>query len=61
MIDNSISDLRKQFWINLEFYFKSYEFYNFLEFFGIFSFLIYAFNNINFYHAGLCAFICIRR
>ena len=29
MIDNLISNLRKQSWINLEFYFKIYEFSNF--------------------------------
>ena len=33
MIYNLISDPKKQIWINLELYFKRYEFYNFL---GIF-------------------------
>ena len=28
MIDYSISDPRKQIWINLELYFESYDFYN---------------------------------
>ena len=36
MIDYSIFDPTKQIWINLEFYFKSYDFYNFEDFFGIF-------------------------
>ena len=30
MIDYSIFDPRKQIWINLELYFESYDFYNFL-------------------------------
>ena len=29
MIDNLISDLTKQIWINLELYFESYDFYIF--------------------------------
>ena len=29
MIDNQISDLMKEIWINLELYFESYEFSNF--------------------------------
>ena len=29
MIDNKISDLMKDIWINLELYFESYEFSNF--------------------------------
>ena len=29
MIDNLISDPMKQIWINLDLYFKRYEFYNF--------------------------------
>ena len=37
MIDNSISDLMKQIWINLELYFEIYEFSNFSDFFKIFS------------------------
>ena len=37
MIDNLISDPMKQIWINLELYFKIYEFSNMeLYFFGIF-------------------------
>ena len=36
MIDNLISDLMKQIKINLELYFKKYEFSNFLDFFRIF-------------------------
>ena len=36
MVNNSISDPKKQIWINLELYFESYEFYNSKEFFGIF-------------------------
>ena len=32
MIDYSISDPKKQIWINLELYFESYDFYNFKEF-----------------------------
>ena len=39
MIDYSIYDPTKQIWINLELYFQSYDFSNFIEFFGIF--LIY--------------------
>ena len=35
MID-SISDPTKQIWLNLELYFESYDFYNFIEFSGIF-------------------------
>ena len=37
MIDYSISDRTKQIWLNLELYFESYVFYNFMEFSGIFS------------------------
>ena len=37
MIDNKISDQMKEIWINLELYFESYEFSNFLGFLGIFS------------------------
>ena len=37
MIDYSISDPTKQIWINLELYFKSYDFYNLYEFSRIFS------------------------
>ena len=33
MIDNLIFDPMKQIWINLELYFKRYEFYNFYGFF----------------------------
>ena len=39
MIDYSISDPKKQIWLNLELYFESYDFYNFiyfLEFFWIY-------------------------
>ena len=36
MIVNSISYPTKQIWINLELYFESYEFSNFLEFFRIY-------------------------
>ena len=36
MIDNSISDPKKQIWINMELYFESYEFSNFYEFSRIF-------------------------
>ena len=36
VIDNLISDPMKQIWINLELYFKRYEFSNFLEFFRFF-------------------------
>ena len=36
MIDYSISDPKKQISINLELYFESYDFYNFIEFYGIF-------------------------
>ena len=36
MIDDSISDPTKQIWINFELYFKSYEFSNVNEFYGIF-------------------------
>ena len=35
MIDYIIS-YKKQIWINLELYFETYEFSNFLEYFGIF-------------------------
>ena len=37
MIDNLISDLMKLIWINLELYFKSYEFSNFSRIFKIFD------------------------
>ena len=40
MVDYSISDPRKQIWINLELYFESYDLYNFKEFSGIFLNLI---------------------
>ena len=40
MIDYSILNPTKQIWINLELYFKSYEFYNFLEFFWIYLIFI---------------------
>ena len=36
MIDYSISDPKKQIWINLELYFESSDFSNLLEFSGIF-------------------------
>ena len=36
MIDYSISDPKKQIWTNLELYFESYDFYNFIEFYKIF-------------------------
>ena len=36
MIDYSISDPKKQIWLNLELYFESYDFYNFKEFSRIF-------------------------
>ena len=36
LIDNLIFDPKIFFWIDLEFYFESYEFYNFGEFFGIY-------------------------
>ena len=39
MIDYSISDQTKQIWLNLELYFESYDFYNFMEFSGIFLIL----------------------
>ena len=39
MIDYSISDSTKQIWLNLELYFESYDFYNFIEFSGIFLIL----------------------
>ena len=38
MIDNRISDPTKQIWIDLELYFESYEFSNFLKFFLEFFF-----------------------
>ena len=36
MIDNSILDQMKEIWINLELYFKIYEFSNFRDFSGFF-------------------------
>ena len=39
MIEYSILNPTKQIWINLELYFESYEFYNFMEFSGIFLIL----------------------
>ena len=36
MIDNRILDQMKEIWINLELYFKSYKFFNFLEIFSDF-------------------------
>ena len=36
MIDYSISDPTKQIWTNLELYFETYDFYNFMEFSRIF-------------------------
>ena len=39
MIDYSISDPTKQIWLNLELYFEIYDFYNFIEFSGIFLIL----------------------
>ena len=39
MIDYSISDPTKQIWLNLELYFESYDFYNFMEFCEIFLIL----------------------
>ena len=36
MIDYSILNPTKKIWIHLELYFESYEFYNFMEFSGIF-------------------------
>ena len=38
MIDNLISDLIKQIWVNLELYFKTYEFFNFRDFLIFFNF-----------------------
>ena len=40
MIDYSISDPTKQILLNLELYFESYDFSNFIEFSGIFLILI---------------------
>ena len=40
MIDYSISDPTKLIWTNLELYFESYYFSNFIEFFGIFLIFI---------------------
>ena len=39
MIDYSILNPTKQIWINLELYFESYDFYNFIEFSRIFLIL----------------------
>ena len=39
MIYYSISDPTKQIWLNLELYFESYDFSNFIEFSGIFMIL----------------------
>ena len=39
MIDYSISDPTKQIWLNLQLYFESYDFSNFIEFSGIFLIL----------------------
>ena len=39
MIDNLISNLMKQIWVNLELYFKIYKFSNFYKFFW--NFLIF--------------------
>ena len=39
MIDYSILNPTKQIWFNLELYFESYDFYNFIEFFWIFLIL----------------------
>ena len=39
MIDYSISDPTKHIWLNLELYFESYDFYNFIEFSVIFLIL----------------------
>ena len=38
MIDNWISDLMKEIWINLEFYFESYEFSIFWDFLDFLNF-----------------------
>ena len=43
MIDYSISDPTKQILLNLELYFESYDFKNFIEFYGIFSDFIFDF------------------
>ena len=40
MIDYSIVNPTKQIWLNLELYFESYDFSNFIEFSGIFLILI---------------------
>ena len=47
MIDYSISDPKKQIWINLELHFESYDFYNFLEFFWIYLDLFSIFKHLN--------------
>ena len=39
MIDYSILNPTKQIWINLELYFESYDFSNFIEFYGTFLIL----------------------
>ena len=36
MIDYAILNPKKQIWLNLELYFTSYDFSNFIEFYGIF-------------------------
>ena len=40
MINKSISDPKKEIWVNLELYFKSYEFSNFYEYFENFLFYL---------------------
>ena len=48
MLDYSILNPTKQIWIDLELYFESYEFYNFLGFFWNFSeFIWFLFRFLN--------------
>ena len=45
MIDNKISDQMKEIWINLELYFESHEFSNFMDFFWIYFWFLSVKNN----------------
>ena len=46
MIDNWISDPMKKIWINLELYFESYEFSNFLGNFPVFFEFFFCLNRL---------------